>query len=126
MHNINQVRDIQSVYNLILKEDKIRSHETFKPKAGVKIKIDDPNVYEDQIDEEENEETEIANLKLALLNYNPNKTKLIPIEFEKDDDNNLHMDFITACSNLRAENYDILPTDKHHVKLLTLIVFFII
>ena len=27
------------------------------------------------------------------------------------------MDFIVACSNLRAENYDIAPTDKHNVSL---------
>ena len=43
------------------------------------------------------------------------KLKLVPIEFEKDDDSNLHMDFITAASNLRAENYDIPPADKHKV-----------
>ena len=28
-----------------------------------------------------------------------------PVEFEKDDD--LHIDFIDACSNLRATNYGI-------------------
>ncbi|NXA24095.1 UBA1 enzyme, partial [Ibidorhyncha struthersii] len=32
-----------------------------------------------------------------------------PIHFEKD--NNIHMDFITAASNLRAENYGIPPAD---------------
>lgn len=32
-------------------------------------------------------------------------SKLSPVEFEKDDDSNFHMDFITACSNLRASNY---------------------
>ena len=30
-----------------------------------------------------------------------------PAEFEKDDDTNYHVDFITACSNLRARNYKI-------------------
>jgi hypothetical protein len=33
--------------------------------------------------------------------------RLTPIEFEKDDDTNFHMDFITAASNLRARNYKI-------------------
>jgi ubiquitin-activating enzyme E1 len=45
-------------------------------------------------------------------------TRIHPIEFEKDDDKNLHMDFIVACSNLRAENYDIAPADKHKSKLI--------
>ncbi|CAL8353774.1 unnamed protein product [Gadus morhua 'NCC'] len=35
-----------------------------------------------------------------------------PVEFEKDDDSNFHMDYITAASNLRAENYDIPPADR--------------
>jgi ubiquitin-activating enzyme E1 len=32
---------------------------------------------------------------------------MMPEEFEKDDDTNWHMDFITATSNLRCANYDI-------------------
>ena len=39
-----------------------------------------------------------------------------PVEFEKDDDTNYHIDFITACSNLRAENYKIEPADRHKTK----------
>lgn len=42
--------------------------------------------------------------------------KLIPVEFEKDDDTNHHIDFITAASNLRAENYSIALADKHKTK----------
>jgi len=41
-----------------------------------------------------------------------------PLEFEKDDDANLHMDFIVAASNLRAANYDIAPADRHKSKLI--------
>ncbi|KAG0726075.1 Ubiquitin-like modifier-activating enzyme 1 [Chionoecetes opilio] len=32
--------------------------------------------------------------------------------FEKDDDHNFHIDFITAASNLRASNYSIAPVDR--------------
>lgn len=37
------------------------------------------------------------------------------LEFEKDDDANFHIDFITAASNLRAENYGIQTIDRHQV-----------
>ncbi|SPO05868.1 probable ubiquitin-protein ligase (E1-like (ubiquitin-activating) enzym) [Cephalotrichum gorgonifer] len=42
--------------------------------------------------------------------------QLSPVEFEKDDDTNYHIDFITACSNLRAENYKIEQADRHKTK----------
>jgi len=35
-----------------------------------------------------------------------------PLEFEKDDDSNGHIDFIVATSNLRAANYSIPPADR--------------
>jgi ubiquitin-activating enzyme E1 len=41
---------------------------------------------------------------------------LNPVEFEKDDDTNHHIDFITAASNLRAMNYGIEPADRHKTK----------
>ncbi len=42
--------------------------------------------------------------------------KLTPVEFEKDDDTNHHIDFITFASNLRAENYKIEQADRHKTK----------
>jgi ubiquitin-activating enzyme E1 len=42
--------------------------------------------------------------------------RLNPVEFEKDDDTNHHIDFITASSNLRALNYGIEPADRHNTK----------
>jgi len=42
--------------------------------------------------------------------------RLTPVEFEKDDDTNHHIDFITAASNLRAMNYSITPADRHNTK----------
>ena len=42
--------------------------------------------------------------------------KLEPVDFEKDDDTNFHIDFITAASNLRAENYKIQTADRHKTK----------
>lgn len=42
--------------------------------------------------------------------------RLTPVEFEKDDDTNYHIDFITAASNLRAMNYGIAVADNHKTK----------
>eukprot|EP00730_Choanoeca_flexa_P004605 TRINITY_DN11745_c0_g7_i2.p1 TRINITY_DN11745_c0_g7~~TRINITY_DN11745_c0_g7_i2.p1 ORF type:complete len:992 (+),score=176.41 TRINITY_DN11745_c0_g7_i2:1390-4365(+) len=39
-----------------------------------------------------------------------------PLEFEKDDDENGHIDFITATSNLRATMYGIAPVDRVKTK----------
>lgn len=57
----------------------------------------------------------VENLKKLLPKPSDLKLKLRAIEFEKDDDTNFHMDFIVASSNLRAENYDIAPADRHKV-----------
>lgn len=38
------------------------------------------------------------------------------LSFEKDDDNNGHIDFITAASNLRAKMYSIEPADRFKTK----------
>jgi ubiquitin-activating enzyme E1 len=42
--------------------------------------------------------------------------RLHPSDFEKDDDSNFHIDFITACSNLRARNYEIKEVSRHETK----------
>lgn len=44
--------------------------------------------------------------------------RLNPVGFEKDDDSNHHIDFITAASNLRALNYSITTADRHRTKLI--------
>ncbi len=44
--------------------------------------------------------------------------RLATTEFEKDDDSNGHLDFVTAVSNLRAMNYSIPTEDKTRTKLI--------
>ena len=114
MYGIDQVRDRSKVADIC----KTIQVPVFKPKQGVKIHVNDSeaqnamssgNIEREQIDE-----------LIAKLRNLPglNKIKVTPIEFEKDDDTNFHMDFIVACSNLRAENYDIAPADRHKSKLI--------
>jgi ubiquitin-activating enzyme E1 len=42
--------------------------------------------------------------------------RIQPQSFEKDDDTNYHIDFITAASNLRASNYNIQTADRLKTK----------
>ncbi|KAI8394146.1 ubiquitin-activating emzyme E1 [Radiomyces spectabilis] len=84
----------------------------FKPKEGVKIQVQegetiDNNNNNDSLDD--------------VINGLPAPStlagfRLMPAEFEKDDDTNFHIDFITAASNLRAINYGISPADRHKTK----------
>ena len=40
-------------------------------------------------------------------------------DFEKDDDANFHIDFLTAATNLRAINYNIKQSSRHQAKIAT-------
>ncbi|KAI8850612.1 ubiquitin-activating emzyme E1 [Chytridium lagenaria] len=69
----------------------------FQPKSGVKI----------QVQENEAAQAAPATILRRLWPNLPNPSsfagvRLAPADFEKDDDTNFHIDFITAASNLRA------------------------
>ncbi|XP_028146852.1 ubiquitin-like modifier-activating enzyme 1 [Diabrotica virgifera virgifera] len=88
----------------------------FIPKSGVKIAVTDSqmamngnNVDLDRVSQIKEELPSVAEL---------GGLRLTPLEFEKDDDTNFHMDFIVAASNLRAANYKIPPADRHKSKLI--------
>lgn len=91
----------------------------FKPDPGVKIQADekeeDPNAAGDSALDDTQAFEAIAN-SLPTPKSLGSDFRLEPVEFEKDDDSNHHMDFITACSNLRAENYKIQTADRHKTK----------
>lgn len=54
----------------------------------------------------------ITNIKEHIQNKKQYLKSIAPITFEKDDDTNNHIDFITSCANLRADNYNIEPKDR--------------
>lgn len=91
----------------------------FSPSSSVKIQADDnepdhnTKPVESNFDDNETLEQIVSELPPAqsLQGF-----KLEPVEFEKDDDANHHIDFITAASNLRAQNYAIAEADRHKTK----------
>ncbi|KAH9951667.1 ubiquitin activating enzyme [Amylocystis lapponica] len=85
----------------------------FTPKSGVKVQINE----NDPAQEAGSDAGDLSNLMKqlpapsSLVGY-----RLNPVEFEKDDDTNHHIDFITAAANLRAMNYSIPVADRHTTK----------
>ncbi|KAF7860388.1 hypothetical protein EAF04_008514 [Stromatinia cepivora] len=90
----------------------------FSPSSSVKIQADDsepdPNAANNSSFDDS---AELQNLTNKLPSPKSMAgLRLSPVEFEKDDDSNHHIDFITAASNLRAENYKIELADRHKTK----------
>lgn len=87
----------------------------FTPKSNVKIQVNENEAPATNPDATSGADlTEIASSlpsAATLAGF-----RLNPIEFEKDDDTNHHIDYITAASNLRAINYSIQPADRHKTK----------
>lgn len=94
----------------------------FVPQQGVKIQVTEAEAAEAQQGAASGQDLddEILNKMAAELPPAASvaASPLVAIEFEKDDDANFHMDFITACSNLRASNYSIANADRHQTKLI--------
>jgi len=69
-----------------------------------------------QIDEQTQIDNAVTKL-LAVKASLPADFAVKPNDFEKDDDSNFHMDFISAFGNLRARNYAIDEIEKFQAKL---------
>ena len=86
------------------------------------IDTQDANIATTSDEEKKNKETEINQIDtdklkhdiINLITYTDYRFN--EIEFEKDDDNNGHIKFITSCSNLRAQNYSINTVSEFETK----------
>lgn len=112
IYNINQIRDRVYIANVV---SSVEVPE-FIPKSGVRIAENDSQLNNFSSSYDQNK---LNKMQKDLPPAESLKNlKIVPLEFEKDDDNNLHIDFIVAASNLRATNYDIQPADRHRSKLI--------
>jgi ubiquitin-activating enzyme E1 len=90
----------------------------FVPKAGIKIAATDAEA-EEQANNLSGSMDDVEIKKIASSLPEPSTLagyKLNAVEFEKDDDTNHHIEFITAASNCRALNYAIETADASKTK----------
>lgn len=92
--NLEEIRTIVSNEAIIIKENNLSKEELIKEFNNEIIK---------KIKENENNIQEKIN-------------SILPVKFEKDDDDNFHINFILSFSNLRANNYSIETTNFLKVK----------
>jgi len=97
-------------------ERKVREMALVQPEwvRGARVKEDEAA---EEGEAEAVDEEELARLEGELYGIEAEGLKqAFPHDFEKDDDDNFHIDFLTAASNLRAWNYNIKETPRHAVK----------
>ncbi|GJP80558.1 hypothetical protein CLOP_g10761, partial [Closterium sp. NIES-67] len=91
--------------------------EEFVPKQGVKIVTDEKATSAATSVGDDGKA--IADLVGRLKDGSKGLSKefrMVPVQFEKDDDTNYHMDLIASLANLRARNYTIGEVDKLKAK----------
>lgn len=116
VYGIPQLRDRSAIGEMVKKVQVPK----FTPRSGVKIAVTDAAMQAEAngASGEELDQDRITRLQKELASLGRLDFTITPLEFEKDDDANLHMDFIVAASNLRAANYKIPPADRHKSKLI--------
>ncbi|ETO05877.1 ubiquitin-activating enzyme E1 [Reticulomyxa filosa] len=104
-------------------QDLQKMQRTFTCFFGPAVKVDESDDKKKDGDENKDEPNEAQQQKVntlieALKKLDTSKFVLLKEnEFEKDDDLNFHIDYITACANARAWNYRIKESSRQDVKI---------
>ncbi|KAJ1471874.1 repeat in ubiquitin-activating protein-domain-containing protein, partial [Baffinella frigidus] len=89
--------------------------ESFQPQSGVRISVTEEEEKSAGGGGDDGDDAAIRSMMRSLPAVAKVKDiALSPIEFDKDDE--VHMDYVTACSNLRAASYQIKLADKHNTR----------
>jgi ubiquitin-activating enzyme E1 len=89
----------------------------FIPKQ-MKIKVNDKDTTQEGADEDEAIVERLAAELWQVVTSPSISDRIQATEFEKDDDRNFHVAFMSAAANLRARNYTIHEVDDHKVKMI--------
>lgn len=107
---VEPVRD-RAEFEVLVKKLNLKQPEWTPPSENVNLSEgDDEGEGGDQGEQTEKLKADLYNVDtLGLQESNPQ-------DFEKDDDLNFHIDFLTVATNLRSWNYDIKSSPRHKVK----------
>ena len=112
--------DYEQQIQRIAEEAQRHTPPPFVPKTGLKIETDPaaaaPAADDKAVVDDSDDDAYIARITPKLAALGP--VDVHPIEFEKDDDRNFHVDFVNAASNLRALAYEIPTVDRLQSKLI--------
>lgn len=91
----------------------------FVAQQGLKINTDEKATNAIEVSASDAEDAKIASLEARLAALPADQRKLMNVvDFEKDNDENFHIDFVSAASNLRAISYTIPAVDRLKAKLI--------
>lgn len=107
-------------------EKQVAGYNLRAPEWQVSKDLDKKAILGEDADDDEKEEAPTGpsekekhakELEEFLRNVDTSRLKKVQVaDFEKDDDTNFHIDFITICSNMRAYNYRIKQSSRHECK----------
>lgn len=128
---VSTARLFAGIYNIPYSEKEISEETVTRILSDVKIpeyrpsekciETDETAKKPDQIkmplsSEEEREAITQLEQAIATDSVTAERLQLSPLQFEKDDDSNGHMDFVASASALRAKMYSIEPADRLKTK----------
>jgi len=122
---IKPIRDVEEFKKVAaasnLQPPRWQPSKSFMAKVQNEVKQEQSAEKKEEIAEHKSDEDaeKVEELKTKLRALKDTKiTHLEKAEFEKDDDTNFHIDFITSCANMRAWNYHIKTASRHKCKMI--------
>lgn len=109
--------DYQAQRDHIAKVASTVKPEPFVPLQGLKIVTDEKATNAVEMSASDAEDAKVADLESRLAAAT-GKKPMVVVDFEKDNDENFHIDFVSAASNLRAVSYNITTVDRLKSKLI--------
>ncbi|XP_067886540.1 ubiquitin-like modifier-activating enzyme 6 isoform X2 [Heterodontus francisci] len=128
---LSAARLFATIYKIPYMEQEISRENISQPLSKVEIPKFTPSAKQIETDEnvKKSDQAKLAvsseeeRVAIELLNKarrtgmaTKNHLHMMPVSFEKDNDSNGHIDFITAASNIRAKMYSISTADRLKTK----------